>query len=156
MVDFAGCLESTLPSTWCHFPVPEEAKQPQSITKPPSMLQCSQGVVFSVFFILPPLDINWIHGLKSSFYFITLQNTISKHLWLIYVVLSILRRQCFFAFGSVMVYLQEFGCGALHPLVKWKLSTCCTKSYCRSFEVTQGFLTTCLLMNLVAVIEEIV
>lgn len=55
-------IESILPSTHCRFPVPEEAKQHQSIT---AMLHCRQAVVFSIYFIFLSPDIPLIHRTKK-------------------------------------------------------------------------------------------
>ena len=92
-------IDFILPFTRCRFPVPEEVKQPQSITEPPPYFTLGR-VFFSMcasFFLLQTY--HWSIGPKSSnICSITSQNRIPKPLWLMYIVFSKLEPISFFCF----------------------------------------------------------
>lgn len=108
-------------------------------------LHCRQSILFAKCFNLPPSNILLIHCSKRFLLcFIAAWNRLSKLLWLIYMALSILD-----VIGSVVMWVLEFGYGALQDLLSFAVQTetlmpAAAMSCCRFSAVTQGlFLTTC-------------
>ena len=125
------------------------------------MLHCRQGVLFSVCFVLPLSDIPLIHWPKKfQLCFIAQQRRIPKPYWLIYIIFSKLELTFLVLWISsgarLGVWARSPSAFSMCLTEETETSVpAATKSCCRCFADSRGFLTTCLLRTLVAATDSL-